>query len=216
MLHSDRALFGHQARRPGAIDRADVEVIRRLVYGRGGQSGLAISRTEAEFLFALERATAGAANDPAWRELFVKAITMHLLYGGASPDGVDEEEAAWLARRSAPAPGLTPTSVRCWPISSRRRRGSTLRWSRCTRAWGPERAAAAPRSRRRRRPNVTTGTPAIGRSRAPERQLRADRNRFVAFAFAGGSLLLELDAARPGPLGAGRRRQPDRPRPGGS
>jgi hypothetical protein len=105
VLHSDRALFGHQARRPGAIDRADVEVIRRLVYGRGGQSGLAISRTEAEFLFALERATAGAANDPAWRELFVKAITMHLLCGGASPDGVDEEEAAWLAQQIGARPG---------------------------------------------------------------------------------------------------------------
>jgi hypothetical protein len=97
VLHSDHALFGHQDRRPGAIDRADVEVIRRLVYGSGGPSGLAISRAEAEFLFALDRATAGADNDPAWRELFVKAITMALLYRGASPDGVDEEEAAWLA-----------------------------------------------------------------------------------------------------------------------
>ena len=103
VLHSEQALFGHQQRRPGAIDRADVEVIRRLVYGSGGPSGLAISRTEAEFLFALERATAGADNDPAWRELFVKAITMHLLYGGASPDGVDEEEAAWLAGQIDPA-----------------------------------------------------------------------------------------------------------------
>ena len=41
---------------------------------------------------------------------------------------------------------------------------------------------------------MTTGTPAVGRPPGPERQLRADRNRFVAFAFAGGSLLLELDA----------------------
>lgn len=97
VLHSAQALFGHQDRRPGAIDRADVEVIRRLVYGSGGPSGLAISRAEAEFLFALDRATARADNDPTWRELFVKAITMALLYGGASPDGVDEEEAAWLA-----------------------------------------------------------------------------------------------------------------------
>jgi EAL domain-containing protein (putative c-di-GMP-specific phosphodiesterase class I) len=42
---------------------------------------------------------------------------------------------------------------------------------------------------------VTIGRPANSRSPAPEGQLRADRNRFVAFAFAGGSLLLELDAA---------------------
>jgi EAL domain-containing protein (putative c-di-GMP-specific phosphodiesterase class I)/PAS domain-containing protein len=32
-------------------------------------------------------------------------------------------------------------------------------------------------------------------ARPPERQLRADRDRFLAFAFAGGSLLLEVDGA---------------------
>jgi hypothetical protein len=96
VLHSEHALFGHAGRRPGAIDKADVEVIRRLVYGTGSQHGLAISRAEAEFLFALNRATAGAENDPAWRELFVKAITMHLLFGGDSPESVDADEAAWL------------------------------------------------------------------------------------------------------------------------
>jgi len=99
VLHSQQALFGHADRRPGAIDQADVEVIRRLVYGSGSQNGLAIGRTEADFLFALNRATAGADNHPAWRDLFVKAITMHLLFGGASPDGVDEQEAAWLTDR---------------------------------------------------------------------------------------------------------------------
>jgi len=105
VLHSDHALYGHQGRRPGAIDRADVEVIRRLVYGTGGQSGLAISRAEAEFLFALNRATAGADNHPAWRELFVKAVTMHLLFGGVSPDQVDESEAAWLLGQIGSGPG---------------------------------------------------------------------------------------------------------------
>ncbi|HSA80254.1 MAG TPA: hypothetical protein VLE23_05490 [Geminicoccaceae bacterium] len=96
VLESEHALFGHAQRRPGVIDKADVEVIRRLVYGTGSQNGLAISRAEAEFLFALQRATAGAENDPAWRDLFVKAITMHLLFGGDSPECVDEDEAAWL------------------------------------------------------------------------------------------------------------------------
>jgi hypothetical protein len=99
VLHSRQALFGQGARRPGAIDKADVEIIRRLVYGSGSQSGMAVSRVEAEFLFALHRATAGADNDPAWRDLFVKAITMHLLFGGDSPDRVDAQEAAWLIER---------------------------------------------------------------------------------------------------------------------
>jgi hypothetical protein len=97
VLYSDHALFGCTDRRAGAIDKADVEVIRRLIYGSGSPSGIAISRAEAEFLFELNRATAGANNDPAWRELFVKAITMHVLHGGASPDCIDEQEAAWLS-----------------------------------------------------------------------------------------------------------------------
>jgi EAL domain-containing protein (putative c-di-GMP-specific phosphodiesterase class I)/PAS domain-containing protein len=41
---------------------------------------------------------------------------------------------------------------------------------------------------------VTTTTLASRSSSTPERLLRAERDRFVAFAFAGGSLLLEVDA----------------------
>jgi hypothetical protein len=96
VLHSRQGLYSHATRTPGVIDAADVEVIRKLVYGLGGQSGMAISAAEAEFLFELNRATAGAPNARAWRDLFVKAITMHLLFAGASPDRVDEAEAHWL------------------------------------------------------------------------------------------------------------------------
>lgn len=96
VLHSRQALYGDAERRPGVIDAADVEVIRKLVYGMGGQSGMAISTAEAEFLFELQHATAGAPNAPAWRDLFVKAVTMHLLFAGDSPDRIDEAEAHWL------------------------------------------------------------------------------------------------------------------------
>jgi hypothetical protein len=99
VLHSEQPLFGHGRRRPGVIDRADVEVIRRLVYGMGGQNGFAISRIEAEFLFELNDATAGRANDPGWRDLFVKAVTMYLLFSGDTADRVDEPEAHWLLTR---------------------------------------------------------------------------------------------------------------------
>jgi hypothetical protein len=96
VLHSSQALYGHVERMPGVIDAADVEIVRKLVYGLGGQRGIAISRTEAEFLFELNRATAAARNAPAWRDLFVKAVTMYLLFAGESPDRVDEAEAHWL------------------------------------------------------------------------------------------------------------------------
>jgi hypothetical protein len=99
VLHSEKALFGRARRRPGVIDSADVEVIRRLVYGMGSQNGLAISRIEADFLFELNDATTGRANDPGWRELFVKAVTMYLLFAGDTPDRIDEPEAHWLLTR---------------------------------------------------------------------------------------------------------------------
>jgi hypothetical protein len=96
VLHSRQALYGRGERRPGVIDAGDVEAIRKLVYGLGGQSGMAIGAAEADFLFELQDATAGAPNAPAWRDLFVKAITMHLLFAGDSPDRIDEAEARWL------------------------------------------------------------------------------------------------------------------------
>jgi hypothetical protein len=96
VLHSRQALYGRGERRPGMIDAGDVEAIRKLVYGLGGQSGMAIGAAEADFLFELQHATAGAPNAPVWRDLFVKAITMHLLFAGDSPDRIDEAEARWL------------------------------------------------------------------------------------------------------------------------
>lgn len=99
VLHSSQGLYGDAARMPGAIDAADVEIIRKLVYGLGGERGMAIGRTEAQFLFELDRATAGAANVPAWQELFVKAIAMYLLFAGPSPDSVDDQEAQWLVEQ---------------------------------------------------------------------------------------------------------------------
>jgi hypothetical protein len=99
VLHSSQALYGHAGRKPGVIDAADVEIIRKLVYGLGGQGGMAISAAEADFLFDLNDATCGARNAPAWRDLFVKAVTMYLLFAGDSPDRIDEAEAHWLIAR---------------------------------------------------------------------------------------------------------------------
>lgn len=84
---------------PGAIDAGDVALLRQIIHGTGGEGGLAVSRAEAELLFELNDATAAEANDPAWGGLFVKAITMHVLFGGGSPERVDEPEARWLVER---------------------------------------------------------------------------------------------------------------------
>ena len=63
----------------GVICAAEVEMIRRVLYAFGGDRAISISRTEAEILFELNEKTAGADNDPAWRELFVKAIANYLM-----------------------------------------------------------------------------------------------------------------------------------------
>ena len=64
---------------PGVIDAAEVELLRRILYAGGGDGHIAITRPEAEVLFDLNDATNGAPNDPAWDELFVKAIANFLL-----------------------------------------------------------------------------------------------------------------------------------------
>lgn len=65
---------------PGVIGRAEVDLLRRILYGAGGEGGIAISRAEAEVLFRLNDRTSEAANDAAWSDLFVKAIANCLMY----------------------------------------------------------------------------------------------------------------------------------------
>lgn len=92
---------------PGIISDAEVDLLRRILYAFGGDQGVAISRAEAEVLFALNDVTAGADNDPAWDDLFVKAIAGAVMNvsGYAAPS---RQEAlvreAWLEARDELAP----------------------------------------------------------------------------------------------------------------
>ena len=61
------------------ISRAEAELLRRYLYASGGDQSIAISRAEAELLFDLHEMTAGANNDPAFSDLFIKAIAAHLM-----------------------------------------------------------------------------------------------------------------------------------------
>jgi hypothetical protein len=69
---------GRQLQR-GVIGEAEVELIRRVLYAYGGESGISISKTEAEILFDLNDRSVAAENHPAWRELFVKATANYLM-----------------------------------------------------------------------------------------------------------------------------------------
>jgi hypothetical protein len=80
----------------GVIDAAEVETIRKVIYGSGGAGGAAVERTEADFIFELNDATSGKPNHPSWKELFVEAIGKHVLEDEVSPGQIDEAEAEWL------------------------------------------------------------------------------------------------------------------------
>ncbi|MCV0424074.1 MAG: hypothetical protein K5905_01245 [Roseibium sp.] len=76
--------------RPGVISEAEVELLRRVLYAGAGCGGIAISKSEAEILFDLNDATLEAENDPAWSELFAKAIANYLMaMSGFAPPARD-------------------------------------------------------------------------------------------------------------------------------
>jgi hypothetical protein len=98
---------GHNRQlRPGVIGEAEVELVRRVLYAFGGDGNIAVTRQEAEILFDINDATAEAENDPAWSDLFVKAIANFLMatFGYQVPtrqEALRREE--WL---DAPTPGI--------------------------------------------------------------------------------------------------------------
>lgn len=82
----------------GMIDAKEVRLLRERLGDEGP-----IDRSTANFLFALNDAVTGRANDPGWSALFVEAIASYLLDGEEVPGGIDLQEASWLALRMARA-----------------------------------------------------------------------------------------------------------------
>jgi hypothetical protein len=61
------------------VTKEDAELVRRFIFAGGGEANVAVTRAEAELLFDINDANAGAPNDPSWTEFFVKAIANHLM-----------------------------------------------------------------------------------------------------------------------------------------
>lgn len=88
----------------GRVGATEADLIRRVLYAFGGQGNIAVTRAEADVLFAINDATAEADNDPAWTDLFVKALANTLM--AASGYQVPSREVAlkreeWLSSESA-------------------------------------------------------------------------------------------------------------------
>lgn len=92
----------------GVIAEAEVELLRRILYAFGGDGNIAITRDEAEILFEINDATAGVAPNPAWMDLFTKAIANVLMassgYAVPSRERALQAE-AWLDSRGELGPG---------------------------------------------------------------------------------------------------------------
>lgn len=91
VLRPKGAPFG-AGRQPAVITAEDVELIRRLIYAPGSPGGIAITREEAELLFALDRETDSEQNAESWAELFAKAVASAVMFPRGAPQVPDAAE----------------------------------------------------------------------------------------------------------------------------
>ena len=83
----------------GRVTAGDVDLLRRTLYAAGGQAHVAITREEADVLFAISDATENGENDPSWSDLFAKAIANHVMFASGYEVPTREEalrREAWV------------------------------------------------------------------------------------------------------------------------
>jgi len=81
------------------ISEGEVALLRRVLYAAGGQEAIAITREEAEVLFDIDHIRSGSEDDPAWVDLFAKAILNHIMFASGFAPPTREEalrREAWL------------------------------------------------------------------------------------------------------------------------
>jgi hypothetical protein len=106
--------IAQQITEQGSATEALVELMRRALFAASGDSGIWVSRFEANVLFATNDAIAFAKNDAAWNELFARAIGNHLL-ARAHPNPQTQADAlsreAWLKDPSSDFTGFLSDMV---------------------------------------------------------------------------------------------------------
>lgn len=87
---------------PGLVTASEIALLRRILYAFGGDRSVGVSKAEAEILLDINDATDELLNDPAWADLFVKAIANHLMAASGYKVPSREtalREAEWLEER---------------------------------------------------------------------------------------------------------------------
>ncbi len=89
------------------VGAAETELVRRCLYASAGAGRTSVTQPEARWMFALDAESDGRTNDPAWGDLFVKAVLCHLM-GRRAPEVLEannmKARQAWL---NAPTPGIS-------------------------------------------------------------------------------------------------------------
>jgi len=83
----------------GKINEPEVELARRILYAFGGEGSIAVTRPEAEVLFDINDAIGDPEANPAWTDLFVKAVTNVVMAASGQAVPTREEALrrdAWL------------------------------------------------------------------------------------------------------------------------
>lgn len=104
---SRSVLAGTEDGEGGIISAVDVERLRSILYAFGNERSVGISREEAEVLFDLNDRSREAENDPAWSDLFVKAIASFLMAARGYTLLSREETLSRDAWLDAPTGGVT-------------------------------------------------------------------------------------------------------------
>jgi hypothetical protein len=79
IVSGHRAATGDDDHAAGIVTAADVEALHSLVFAPTEGSSLHVTRDSAEALFDIAHATAAAANDPGFDDMFAKAIGNYLM-----------------------------------------------------------------------------------------------------------------------------------------
>lgn len=98
----------------GSIGEGEVDLLRRILYAFGGHGHVAITREEADVLFDIDEAVEDAAPNPAWTDLFVKAVANVMM--ATSGYAVPSREEALRQEASLDDP-LQKTSVLAFLLS---------------------------------------------------------------------------------------------------
>ena len=99
VVDGDGPLRVGQPQERGKINEPEVEVARRILYAFGGEGSIAVTRPEAEVLFDINDGIGDPEANPAWTDLFVKAVTNVVMAASGQAVPTREEALrrdAWL------------------------------------------------------------------------------------------------------------------------